>query len=505
VNMVRTFATSEMRHLICCMFLVSVALLSNFRVLEQALLGLDTYPQIVASRVISFPDFIESFTRPLTDGLIDAAFYRPVQNLSLALDYSIWKLDPFGYQLTSLVVYLVTTVLVYMTSLRILGRQAFIGVITATAFWALHPVLLNVLPFPCRRSELLVTGFLCLALMSLPTTPERASLRKTITAGVFVLLATGAKETGAMGIGLIFVYRTLIGSHDEKRLRAALRDCAPAILGVTLLLAARISILGDMGGYPLADDSLRGFMWREMSFGVRLMEDLFYPGEFLPGFLQFHPEQRALLAALLALLLVLAGFWVILTAWRGQPMHFSPPALMVCIGLAWSVPPVLTLGLMKFSAPWYPAVPLAGLAFVIGGTAQAATGLIKSVDRQARTRGVMIAAVTMTILLFGLRYTPTGADYREWDIASSSLAKTLHEFDRILSTASPGDIIYVRRVLFPPMPKKSAGVNLRWVSAISEKGVGAWAQMSYPQFQYRTEWRSVRDSKQKLTVLHIEP
>jgi tetratricopeptide (TPR) repeat protein len=83
--------------------------------------------------------------------------YRPVVTLSYFLDYALWKLNPFGYHLTNLILHIINALLLYLlTNLIIKNKKvALLG----SLLFALHPVnseAVNVISF---REDLLTFLF----------------------------------------------------------------------------------------------------------------------------------------------------------------------------------------------------------------------------------------------------------------------------------------------------------------------------------------------------------
>ena len=62
------------------------------RVPAFPLLGFDSYPEILTSRILDLDDFIGTFTEQTSEDFYPSAFYRPVLNLSLAADYALKSL-----------------------------------------------------------------------------------------------------------------------------------------------------------------------------------------------------------------------------------------------------------------------------------------------------------------------------------------------------------------------------------------------------------------------------
>ncbi|MFA5200354.1 MAG: tetratricopeptide repeat protein [Candidatus Omnitrophota bacterium] len=83
--------------------------------------------------------------------------YRPVATLTYFLDYALWKLDPFGYHLTNLLLHVINALLIY-SFIYLITKKKRIALLSSLLF-ALHPVnseAVNVISF---REDLLVLAF----------------------------------------------------------------------------------------------------------------------------------------------------------------------------------------------------------------------------------------------------------------------------------------------------------------------------------------------------------
>ncbi|MFH0877743.1 MAG: tetratricopeptide repeat protein [Candidatus Omnitrophota bacterium] len=97
---------------------------------------------------------LTAFFRPLYTSL---RYYRPLQELSYTLDYSLWKLNPIGYHLTSIGLHITNAILLYFFCYLFVGRRI-------PAFWAAflfccHPALTEPVNYISSRSDLLVAFF----------------------------------------------------------------------------------------------------------------------------------------------------------------------------------------------------------------------------------------------------------------------------------------------------------------------------------------------------------
>jgi len=64
-------------------------------------------------------------------------YWRPVFSLSLALDYSLWGLNPFGFHLTNIILHAINAVLLYSLGNKLQGRTC---AVFASLLYALHPI-----------------------------------------------------------------------------------------------------------------------------------------------------------------------------------------------------------------------------------------------------------------------------------------------------------------------------------------------------------------------------
>lgn len=111
---------------------------------------------VVENQRLKNIQLIETFTTPWGAGAtreqdkgINANYYRPITELSLALDYQIWGLKAFGYHLTNILIYALIAYLIAGIFFR-LGISAF-----GLFFFIVHPVHTEVVNLISYRAELL--------------------------------------------------------------------------------------------------------------------------------------------------------------------------------------------------------------------------------------------------------------------------------------------------------------------------------------------------------------
>ncbi len=84
-------------------------------------------------------------------------YYRPIPILTYALEYNIWKLIPFGYHLTNIILHAFNSYLVYYLIFLLFGNIN-LGRLSSILF-CLHPVHHTTVALISNRSELLLLFF----------------------------------------------------------------------------------------------------------------------------------------------------------------------------------------------------------------------------------------------------------------------------------------------------------------------------------------------------------
>ena len=252
------------------------------------LFGFDAYAAILTSRIQNFSDFLGTFSELMMDGRLWAGdFYRPVGNLFLAVDYAIWGIEPFGYQLSNMLLWCATIVALFALCRRLLGAPVWIGPCLAALFFALHPATLSILPFLARRTETLMVLFVALCLVALPRDGAGRLERRHWIAGLFALAAVGSKETGIIAVPLVFTHQFLLARNSSRtslalRFRLSLVAAIPAALLSAALLGARFFVIGGLGGYHIGSNE--PYLTKLSQFALHYLSATFVSGGFdVPG------------------------------------------------------------------------------------------------------------------------------------------------------------------------------------------------------------------------------
>jgi tetratricopeptide (TPR) repeat protein len=181
----------------------------------------------------SFSNIFKIFTTDIFHWITDSNFYRPLFSLSLMLDFSIWKLNPFGYHLTNLALHILNACLLFylVNLLTSRLRVAFI----ASLFFLVHPVHTQAVTYISGRADPLACFFLLSAVLffvkasRIKNNPENILYPLVALCFVFALLS---KEIALVLPLLILSYDYCFG-NIFKNIKVHLIFLSMALLYIT--------------------------------------------------------------------------------------------------------------------------------------------------------------------------------------------------------------------------------------------------------------------------------
>lgn len=169
-------------------------------------------------------------------------FYRPLVFTSLWLDYQIFHNTLWGFHIQNVLLHFLNGFLAARLAFR-LGLNQRLAAWTGLAFLAV-PASFEAVIWPGARFDLMAAAFTLVAL-------ERALAGGVVTSAICFALAILCKETAyayPLILGALFLLRGRLGLPLSK-------EGWYRVLGVTfavtlLMLLIRVSIYGNLGGYP---------------------------------------------------------------------------------------------------------------------------------------------------------------------------------------------------------------------------------------------------------------
>lgn len=216
---------------------------------RQADFAYDDNEFVVANQSIrSLGGALAALALPFPPEQPERGLYRPLVNLSYALDHALWDGRALGFQATNLALYLVVVLLVWRLSWVYMQSEGFAAA-TALLF-AVHPLHCEAVDSVAGRSEVLALLFSLLALLACERALRgaRAASGWILASALAYALACASKETGVV-LPAILAVQVLSHAPPGRRagLRAwlvALRPLAPHVLVLLAYLLLRGAVLG---------------------------------------------------------------------------------------------------------------------------------------------------------------------------------------------------------------------------------------------------------------------
>ncbi len=239
--------------------------------------------------------------------------YQPLSWVTLALDYLIWGMDPFGYHLTNLVLHAANAVVFYFVCVRLLSLSMSIdpsnlslrvGAAFAAVLFAIHPLRVESVAWVTERRDVLSGLFFLLTILwyvKAATAPTEKGYRKwmALTVAVYILSllskAVGMTVPAVLLVLDVYPLRRLAGDPDrwlDDAYRRVWLEKAPfVLLAIIFAITAAVAQTGAMGSLhaygvsarlALALFGLAFYAWKTIiPMGLSPLYEL--PADFNPG------------------------------------------------------------------------------------------------------------------------------------------------------------------------------------------------------------------------------
>ncbi len=197
-------------------------------------------------------------------------FYRPLQSISFMVDYHLWKMNPFGYHFTGLLLHIINAILVYLIVLS-LSSLPVTALITGLLF-GVAPAISGIVYYISARSDLLMglsvfLSFLCLL---------RYQIKKRrifyFFSVAFFLASLYCKE---MSVGFFFVILSWIAVSRIARAEK-IKLIVPYVVVLLFYVFLRVSLLNfSKGPNPLIDFGYPASVpfWHRIFTSVKLIPE----------------------------------------------------------------------------------------------------------------------------------------------------------------------------------------------------------------------------------------
>ena len=307
-------------------------------------------------------------------------YWRPVFSLSLALDYSVWGLNPFGFHLTNVLLHTFNTLLLCGLARKWLSPT---GAVLTSLFFALHPIQTHAVNVISTRGDLLATFFALLSLY--------AFFSKSIVPFAFSLMGALLSKETSMALPLALLSAWIILPRGEQNTRLILSFVILGLyLGIRLSLGFSFSLPPSSFSYHVSWDTRLLLVFKVLALYFVALFNLFeMPRPFWTVEIPASVGDPYVIAGILIFGLLLGAIWKSL---KNNPL--------IAFGLSWFVIYFLPISNLKelnqpMAEHWL-YMPLVGLSLAFGA-ALTAPGIQLS---KARLLRVGVTAAVFVFLIF---------------------------------------------------------------------------------------------------------
>lgn len=396
------------------------------------------------------------FSEPLLPGL---PYYRPLSNLSYALDYILWGVNPVPYQVEDVFAHWASSMGLVALGFQ-LTRRVIVGWL-AGMLLALHPDFGTIVANISYRQDVLmvmgllwtwVTTFAFLRAKGCPSWILRLFSWLAFT------LAVGAKETGLIALPLVLLLIWQQRRQTTRALAAIGLEALPYLLIAGLYMVLHVAITPRNAIPP------NEFVWANLLLPLRYLQQLAVPT-------LGNPMASVLLVALMGALAYLLA-----ANWQSAPragVGLTGLAIVLPLGVyvATSISDYVERYAYIVGAPFFLLIAL--LLF----TPRAPADKLSAYASRA-AQGIVIGIVLLWVPaapLWGLNST--------WVARETTANAYLLELDRILERLPDGTIVDLENV--PPkwvwLDNIRSWLNLKWSGKQIRLGTQTLAKTSRGQ------------------------
>ena len=164
------------------------------------------------------PSDIQYITKGIGNAGSGESSYRPIATISHMIDYSLWKLNPFGHHLTNLILHIFNGILLYFF-IGLIVKNRRVAILTALLF-AVHPVTTEAVNIVTFREDLLCFLFYISSFILFIEIDNYKSKRKIYCYSlslIFFLLALFSKEMAITLPFILILYEYFFVFQTEPR------------------------------------------------------------------------------------------------------------------------------------------------------------------------------------------------------------------------------------------------------------------------------------------------
>lgn len=240
----------------------------------------DDTPQIVRNRQVQsweyLPQLLGSHLWSQLGHDVNMLFYRPLFSVWMLLVHTFGGLTPWFWHLSSILLHLVATFLVFKLCERLTGSQ--VGAAAAAAIFAVHPIHVDAVTWVSASCEILFAIFAIAAMLVLFNQDRSITSRVWISAALYGA-GLFAKETAiaVLVILIAIAWVQLKDATDGGKLKRFWKAAYPYGAVTAFYLLARLAVMHHRVGVEAGEHTRAETIFSSPSIFLFYMEKLFLP------------------------------------------------------------------------------------------------------------------------------------------------------------------------------------------------------------------------------------
>ncbi len=357
----------------------------------------DDLPQIVNNpQVQSWQYLPEILTSHLWSHMAGyhALFYRPLFSLWMLVINTLGGLSPWFWHLSSILLHVACTYLVYCLSKRLIGSEVGAGL--AAALFAVHPIHVDAVTWVSASNELMFSVLTLGAMLVLLAPHERGDRWPILLSAVLYFTGLFAKETGVtISVLLIAMAWIRLKDRESSWSNRLFLTGSPYVAATGVYLIIRWSVMHGVG-VETGEHSWREVFFTSPSIVLFYLRKLIVPVGLSGGYVNpIHSSPTMAFWFPLAAILL----FVLLMAWLGFRLNpvFRFSAALILLPLLPALAAIRLYPQGDMTHDRYLYLPSVGLCLLIG----AATQRMLEAPRSARFASASVLAIVL-VAFFGL-------------------------------------------------------------------------------------------------------
>ena len=204
----------------------------------------------------------------------EPSYYRPVTTLTYWLDHKVWRVNPFGYHLTNILLNVLCTLLVYLLFIGYIKLPSRGWAWFGAALFALHPYHTESVSFISGRTDILATIFVLASFMLYISHRRDGRALPLYLSVVAFALGILSKEVAFALLPAILVWELLLNRKKDSYRGAAI-SYLPFLVLTAAYFPIRFLIFAKAGAEAFGGTAATS------GIGVRLFYSIYFLAKYI--------------------------------------------------------------------------------------------------------------------------------------------------------------------------------------------------------------------------------